>query len=143
DLVQLAHLALGLIGEGEMWHEGKVQPAADVYKKTGLTPLKIHLREGLGLLNGTSCMTGIGAMNVLHARKLLTGGILFSMMVNEIMEAYDDHFSEELNGVKLHPGQQIVAGSMRAIARKSGLMRKRHEHLYEKKVTEDVLEDKV
>jgi histidine ammonia-lyase len=143
DLVQLAHLALGLIGEGEMWHEGAVLPAADVYQKLRLTPLKIHLREGLGLLNGTSCMTGIGAMNVLHARKLLTGGILFSMMVNEIMEAYDDHFSEELNGVKLHPGQQIVAGSMRAIARKSGLMRKRHEHLYDRKVTEDVLEDKV
>ena len=143
DLVQLAHLALGLIGEGDMWYGGQIMPAAKVYEAIRVQPLKIHIREGLGLLNGTSCMTGIGAMNVLHARKLLTGGILFSMMVNEIMEAYDDHFSEELNGVKLHPGQQIVAASMRAISRKSGLMRKRHEHLYEKKVTEDVLEDKV
>lgn len=143
DLVQLAHLALGLIGEGDMWYAGKVMPAAKVYEATGIHPLKIYLREGLGLLNGTSCMTGIGAMNVLHARKLLTGAILFSLMVNEIMEAYDDHFSEELNSVKLHPGQNIVAASMRAISRKSGLMRKRHEHLYEKKVTEDVLEDKV
>lgn len=143
DLVQLAHLALGLIGEGEMWYQGQVRPAKEVYEAIGLQPMRIHLREGLGLLNGTSCMTGIGAINVLHARKLLTGAILFSMMVNEIMEAYDDHFSEGLNNAKLHPGQQIVAASMRAISRKSGLMRKRHEHLYEKKVTEDVLEDKV
>lgn len=143
DLVQLAHLALGLIGEGEMWHEGRIKPAAEVFAQLGLEPLKIHLREGLGLLNGTSCMTGIGAINVLHARKLLTGAILFSLMVNEIMEAYDDHFSEGLNNVKLHPGQQIVAAAMRGITRKSGLMRKRHEHLYNKKVTEDVLEDKV
>jgi histidine ammonia-lyase len=143
DLVQLAHLALGLIGEGSFWYGGEIKKAADVYAALNLRPLKIHLREGLAMLNGTSAMTGIGAMNVLHARKLLTGGILFSMMVNEIMEAYDDHFSEELNGVKRHPGQQIVAASMRAISRKSGLMRKRHEHLYEKKVTEDVLEDKV
>jgi len=143
DLVQLAHLALGLIGEGEMWYQDQVQPARKVYEATGLQPLKIHIREGLGLLNGTSCMSGIGAINVLHSRKLLTGSILFSMMVNEIMEAYDDHFSEELNNVKKHPGQRIVAASMRAISRKSGLMRKRHEHLYEKKVTEDVLEDKV
>jgi histidine ammonia-lyase len=88
-------------------------------------------------------MTGIGAINVLHARKLMTGQILFSLMVNEIMEAYDDHFSEELNRVKLHTGQQTVAAAMRAISRKSGLLRKRHEHLYEKKVTESVLEDKV
>ena len=143
DLVQLAHLALGLIGEGNFWFKGEVVPAAKVYETLGLKPLEIHIREGLGLLNGTSAMTGIGAINVLHARKLITGQILFSLMVNEIMEAYDDHFSEELNGVKRHPGQRMVAMAMRAISKKSGLLRKRHEHLYEKKVTEDVLEDKV
>ncbi len=143
DLVQLAHLALGLIGEGDFWFKGEVVKAAKVYETLGLQSLQIHIREGLGLLNGTSAMTGIGAINVIHARKLMTGQILFSMMVNEIMEAYDDHFSEELNAVKLHPGQQMVARAMRAIASKSGLLRKRHEHLYEKKVTEEVLEDKV
>jgi len=143
DLVQLAHLALGLIGEGNFWYNGTVVPAKQVYETSGLQPLAIHIREGLGLLNGTSAMTGIGAINVLHARKLMTGQILFSLMVNEIMEAYDDHFSEELNSVKRHPGQQMVAMAMRAISKKSGLLRKRHEHLYDKKVTEEVIEDKV
>ena len=143
DLVQLAHLALGLIGEGNFWYRGEVVTAAEVYAATGLQPMKIHIREGLGMLNGTSSMTGIGAINVLHARKLMTGQILFSLMVNEIMEAYDDHFSEELNAVKLHKGQQVVAKAMRAISRKSRLLRKRHEHLYDKKVTESVLQDKV
>ncbi len=143
DLVQLAHLALGLIGEGSFWFKGEIKDAAEVFRKLNLTPLKIHIREGLALLNGTSSMTGIGAINVIHARRLLTGQILFSLMVNEIMEAYDDHFSEELNGVKLHKGQQQVARAMRAISHKSKLMRKRHEHLYDKKVTESVLEDKV
>ncbi|RYE26145.1 MAG: aromatic amino acid lyase [Sphingobacteriales bacterium] len=143
DLVQLAHLALGLIGEGDFWYKGKVVPAKKVYKELGLQPLQIHIREGLGLLNGTSSMTGIGAINVLHARKLMTGQILFSLMVNEIMEAYDDHFSEELNIVKLHPGQRMVAKAMRAISKKSKLLRKRHEHLYDKKVTEHVIDDKV
>lgn len=143
DLVQLAHLALGLIGEGNFWFKGEVTKAATVYETTGLKPLQMHIREGLGLLNGTSSMTGIGAINVIHARKLMTGQILFSLMVNEIMEAYDDHFSEELNAVKQHHGQQMVAASMRAISRKSGLLRKRHEHLYDRKVTEEVIEDKV
>lgn len=143
DLVQLAHLALGLIGEGNFWYKGTVVSATEMYAATGLSPMKIHIREGLGMLNGTSSMTGIGAINVLHARKLMTGQILFSLMVNEIMEAYDDHFSEELNAVKLHKGQQLVAKAMRAISRKSQLLRKRHEHLYNKKVTETVIEDKV
>ncbi len=143
DLVQLAHLALGLIGEGNFYFKSNIVPATEVYAATGLQPLKIRIREGLSLLNGTSSMTGIGSINVVHARKLLTGQILFSLMVNEIMEAFDDHFSEELNAVKLHKGQQTVAAAMRAISRKSGLLRKRHEHHYEKKVTESVIEDKV
>jgi histidine ammonia-lyase len=143
DLVQLAHLALGLIGEGHFQFRGEVVKANVVYETLHLNPLKIHIREGLAMLNGTSSMTGIGAINVVHARKLLTGQILFSLMVNEIMEAYDDHFSEELNAVKLHKGQQTVAKAMRAISNKSQLLRKRHEHLYDKKVTESVLEDKV
>lgn len=143
DLVQLAHLALGLIGEGYFQYKGEVVKAEQVYKALDLQPIKIHIREGLAMLNGTSSMTGIGAINVIHARKLLTGQILFSLMVNEVMEAYDDHFSEELNSVKLHKGQNIVARAMRAIAHKSDLMRKRHEHLYDKQVTESVLEDKV
>lgn len=143
DLVQLAHLALGLIGEGEFWFKGEIVKAKTVFETLQLHPLEVHIREGLGLLNGTSAMTGIGAINVLHARKLIIGQILFSLMVNEIMQAYDDHFSEELNSVKLHLGQQMVAKAMRAISKKSGLLRKRHEHLYDKKVTEHVIEDKV
>jgi histidine ammonia-lyase len=143
DLVQLAHLALGLIGEGNFQFKGVVVPAKEVYQTLELQPLQVHIREGLALLNGTSSMTGIGAINVLHARKLMTGQILFSLMVNEIMEAYDDHFSEELNAVKLHKGQQVVAKAMRKISHKSQLLRKRQEFLYDKKVTESVLEDKV
>jgi histidine ammonia-lyase len=143
DLVQLAHLALGLIGEGEFWYEGKVQPAATVFKKLGLTPLKIHIREGLAILNGTSAMTGIGGVNVIRAQQLALWSTLLSLMVNEIMEAYDDHFSEELNIVKLHPGQRQIAAWLRKLGDNSKLLRKRHEHLYDKKVTEEVIEDKV
>src|SRR6478609_6560654 len=76
DLVQLAHLALGVIGEGEFYFRGEIVPAKQVYTTLNLQPLKVHLREGLAMLNGTSSMTGIGAINVIHARKLLTGAIL-------------------------------------------------------------------
>lgn len=143
DLVQLAHLALGLIGEGDFWLEGNVVPAAEVYEKLNLKPLEIHIREGLGLLNGTSAMTGIGGINVLRAHRLVIWSMLLSLMVNEMMEAYDDHFSEQLNGVKKHNGQRQVAEWMRILGADSRLMRKRHEYLYDRKVTEDVIEDKV
>ncbi|MBS1772859.1 MAG: aromatic amino acid lyase [Bacteroidetes bacterium] len=143
DLVQLAHLALGLIGEGNFWFKGKVTPAKEVYKKLGLKPMDIHIREGLGMLNGTSAMTGIGGVNVVMAHRLVVWSMLLSLMVNEMMEAYDDHFSKELNNVKQHKGQRAVAEWMRILGKDSKLMRKRHEHLYDKKVTVDVIEDKV
>jgi histidine ammonia-lyase len=143
DLVQLAHLALGLIGEGNFWFNGKVTPAKEVYKKLGLKPMQIHIREGLAILNGTSAMTGIGGVNVIMAHRLVMWSMLLSLMVNEMMEAYDDHFSAELNGVKKHKGQNLVAEWMRILGDDSKLLRKRHEYLYDKKVTEDVIEDKV
>jgi len=143
DLVQLAHLALGLIGEGEFWFEGSVQKADKVYKKLKLKPLDIHIREGLAILNGTSAMNGIGGVNVIMAHRLVIWSTLLSLMINEMMEAYDDHFSIELNSVKRHNGQQRIAEWMRSLGDKSKLLRKRHEHLYDKKVTEDVLVDKV
>lgn len=143
DLVQLAHLALGLIGEGNFWYKGKVTPAKKVYKELGLKPMDIYIREGLGMLNGTSAMTGIGGVNVIMAHRLVVWSMLMSLMVNEMMEAYDDHFSAELNNVKQHNGQRAVAEWMRILGKDSKLMRKRHEHLYDKKVTVDVIEDKV
>ena len=54
DLVQLAHMALTLIGEGKVNYEGKWQPAEEVMKKNGLKPFEIHIREGLSITNGTS-----------------------------------------------------------------------------------------
>lgn len=143
DLVQLAHLALGLIGEGDFQFQGEILPAEEVYKELGLKPLDIHIREGLALLNGTSAMTGIGGINVVRAHRLVVWSMLLSLMVNEMMEAFDDHFSEELNSVKKHKGQQLVAEWMRILGDDSRLMRKRHEHLYDKKITQDVIEDKV
>lgn len=143
DLVQLAHLALGLIGEGEFWFNGKIEPAAIVFKKLKLQPLQMHIREGLAILNGTSAMTGIGGVNVTMAHRLVLWSMLLSLMVNEMMEAYDDHFSAELNNVKQHKGQRHIAEWMRILGADSKLLRKRDKYLYDRKITEDVLEDKV
>lgn len=130
DLVQLAHMGLAIIGEGELHDNGEILPAKEVFAKHHLTPFAIRLREGLALMNGTSCMTGIGLVNLIESKKLLNWAILISATINEIFEAFNDHISAPLNAVKLHTGQRKVAESMRAILDKSSLMKNRHEHLY-------------
>ena len=144
DLVQLAHLGLVLIGEGEVIFEDAVHPTIDIFNKFNIKPLSIHIREGLAVLNGTSAMTGIGMLNILQARKLLSWSVLFSAMINEIVEAFDDHYSYELNIVKHHNGQNKIAALMRDILKDSKMIRDRSEHLYNPdNLDQEVFEDKV
>ncbi len=144
DLVQLAHLGLNLIGEGKVWYESEWQDTATVLKKAGLKPLEIQIREGLSVINGTSAMTGIGLVNIFLAKKLLAWSVMFSSMTNEIVEAYDDHYSKELNIVKHHTGQNYVAAMMRGMLKDSKMIHSRTEHLYNPaNIEHDVFEDKV
>ena len=143
DLVQLSHLALNLIGEGEIYFNGEFRPAKEVFEATNLTPLKVHLREGLALINGTSCMTGIGIINLIHAKNILNWSLISSSIINELVESYDDHFSKELNQVKLHEGQNIIAAEMRNIVSSSKLIKRRSDYLYNGNVNVGVIKDKV
>ena len=144
DLVQLAHLGLVLIGEGEVIYEDKVQNTESVFKKLKINPLSIRVREGLAILNGTSAMTGIGMYNLIQAGKLLGWAVMLSAMTNEIVEAYDDHYSYELNMVKRHNGQDKVAAMMREVLQGSKMIRSRSEHLYQPdNIEKEVFEDKV
>ena len=97
DLVQLAHLALTLIGEGEVFYKGELRKTADVLAAEGLKPIGIHIREGLSVTNGTSVMTGIGVVNLRDASILLDWATLAAVWMNEIASSYDDLMAEPLN----------------------------------------------
>ncbi|GEJ46578.1 MULTISPECIES: histidine ammonia-lyase [unclassified Chryseobacterium] len=130
DLVQLAHLALVLIGEGEVFYKGARKSTKEVFEAENLAPIKVEIREGLALMNGTSVMSGIGIVNAYKANQLTDISLRLSCAINEIVQAYDDHLSEALNGTKRHAGQQKVAERMRAHLADSKLIRKREDHLY-------------
>ncbi|QTE40519.2 aromatic amino acid ammonia-lyase [Mucilaginibacter gossypii] len=144
DLIQLAHLALVLIGEGEVIYNGEVQPTVSVLEQLNIKPLQIHIREGLAIINGTSAMTGIGLLNIIRAKKLLDWSVMLSAMINEVVGAFDDHYSHELNRVKHHKGQNAIAAQLREILKDSQMTRSRSEHLYNpENIDQEVFEDKV
>ena len=130
DLVQLAHMALVLIGEGEVFYKGERKPTKEVFELENLQPITIAIREGLAIMNGTSVMTGIGVVNTIYTRRLLDWMVNCSSAINEIVQAYDDHLSEDLNLTKKHIGQRKIAESMREHLKDSSLTRKRAHHLY-------------
>ncbi len=144
DLVQLAHIALTLIGEGEVFYNGKIINTADAFNQHHLKPIAIHVREGLSLINGTCFMTGTGLVNLLHSKNLLNWAVTVAAMINEIVRSFDDYFSAELNRVKKHYGQNRIAELERLILHDSKLIRKREEHFFNGKHRDDyVIADKV
>ena len=130
DLVQLAHLALTLIGEGDVFYKGERQSSAKVMKELGIKPFGVHVREGLSVTNGTSFMTGIGLVNLFDAKNLFKWAIYASVMLNEIASSYDDFMHEKLNQVRRQEGQQKVAKMLRDISASSKCLLKREDYLY-------------
>lgn len=130
DLVQLAHIALALIGEGEVFWRGERRPTAEVFAETGLRPMRIHTREGLAATNGTAVMTGIASVNLLDAHNLLRWAAAASVMINEVASSFDDFLSSVLNGLKGHEGQNTIAEAMRSLAEGGGMMMRRETELY-------------
>lgn len=143
DLVQLAHIALTMIGEGKVHYKGEWRPSAEVLAECGLHPLEIHIREGLSTVNGTSVMTGISVVNQLHAENLLRLSIITGVWINEIAGSYDDSIAAPLQECRRHPGQIRVAAAMREFSADSKCLRKREHCLYNGGHTEEVFEDKV
>lgn len=140
DLVQLAHIALTMIGEGQVSYKGEVRKTTEVFKEVGLEPIKVKLREGLSLINGTSVMTGIGVVNVIKSKQLLGWSLCASSMMNEIVAAFSDYFSIELNEVKKHKGQMVIANAMMQILSTSQLISRREDHFYNEAGGKEVVE---
>lgn len=143
DLVQLAHLALTLIGEGEVFFHGEKREASEVLKENGLKPFSMRIREGLSVTNGTSVMTGIGIVNLIYAQKLMKWAIGASVMMNEIAASYDDFMSAPLNEAKRHEGQLQIAALMRDWVKGSHCVRQRENELYNQEHTEKIFTHKV
>lgn len=137
DLIQLAQLGLALIGEGKVIYKEEVRPTQEVLEETGLAPLKLTLRDGLALINGTSSMTGIAALNAYYARRLVEWTVLTSSLLNELVEAFGDAFSNELNGAKRHSGQFTIARSIQQVLQSSSRIKDRESHPFLNSIPEE------
>lgn len=119
DLAPLAHLALALIGLGELEYGGQVRPAADVLADLGLAPLVLEAKEGLALINGTQLMGSLLALALADARTLLGTANLAAAMTVEALSGSHRPFSASVVGLRPHPGAVAVAEEVRAFLRGS------------------------
>ena len=119
DLIHLAHLALSLIGEGQVYVNGVLTDALKALKDAGLEPLKLTFKEGIAIMNGTSVMTALAAYVLFGANKLLNISCVTAAFAMEIFGGIDDAFDEDLHLVKPHPGQLKIAETLRNLYHES------------------------
>jgi histidine ammonia-lyase len=115
DLAPLAHLALPLVGLGEVWTAGGPAPGGDVLRGAGLDPLTLGAKEGLALVNGTQGMLAIGALAADRARRLLTAVDVAAAMSVEALLGTDRPFDERLQLLRPHQGQAASAANLRKL----------------------------
>ena len=130
DLAPLAHLALPLIGLGEVEVGGAVVPAADALREAGLEPLALEAKEGLALLNGTQMMGAIGALVLADADRLARTASVVAAMSVEALLGTDVAFAAAYQLARPHPGQVAVAAELRHVLRGSALQTGHHGHAH-------------
>ena len=120
DLAPLAHLALPLIGRGQVELRGQHLPSLVALRELGLEPLVLQAKEGLALLNGTQQMTAIGALLLVDADRLGRTASVAAAMSVEALLGTDVAFSAAYQLARPHPGQVTVAAELRHLLRDSG-----------------------
>src|SRR5512139_849475 len=126
DLAPLAHLALPLIGRGQVELAGQVMPALVALRECGLEPLVLGPKEGLALLNGTQLMSALGALLLADADRLVRTASVAAAMSVEALLGTEVAFAAPYQLARPHPGQISVAAELRHLLRDSGLQRAHH-----------------
>ncbi len=126
DLAPLAHLALPLIGRGQVEFRGAIVPALFALREVGLDPLVLRAKEGIALLNGTQMMGAIGALLLADADRLARTASVAAAMSVEALLGTDVAFAAAYQLARPHPGQIAVAAELRHLLRQSGLQQRHH-----------------
>ena len=123
DLAPLAHLALPLIGDGEMVSAGGgTVPAAEVLTQAGFEPLALQAKEGISLVNGTQGMLAVGILAADRVRRLAKTADAVAGMTIEGALGTDAPFDERLQRLRPHQGQAASASNLRRLLDGSGIL---------------------
>jgi histidine ammonia-lyase len=127
DLAPLAHLALPLIGRGQVEFHGQQLPALVALREVGIEPIRLEAKEGLALLNGTQLMTAIGALLLADADRLGATASVAAAVSVEALLGTDVAFAAAYQLARPHPGQVAVAAELRHLLRDSTIQTGHHD----------------
>jgi len=106
DLAPLAHLALALIGVGNVRFENNIYPAKDILNKKGIAPLVLKAKEGLALLNGTQVSTAISVVGLIKVERNFSLATISGALSTDATASTLDPFNTIIAKIKRSLGQE-------------------------------------
>lgn len=125
DLAPLSHIALAMMGEGQIWVNGSAWPAGEALQKAGIEPLDLKMKEGLALNNGVQVSTAIGFLALDRMRSLVRHAVLATALSAQVLLGADTPFRRGLQLLRPHPGAVQVAAWLHQLMQSSPI---REEH---------------
>jgi histidine ammonia-lyase len=123
DLAPLAHLALALIGEGEVVYENARMASAEAMRRAQIKPLVPQAKEAISLINGTQAMLAVGALALLAAENIAASADVLGAMSLDALRGTDVAFDERIHAARPHSGQMQVAANLRRLIAGSEIRR--------------------
>ncbi|WP_444757291.1 HAL/PAL/TAL family ammonia-lyase [Pseudomonas sp. A014] len=114
-LTHMAHIGVSLLGVGKVSYRGRLVEAAEALADAGLAPVQLGAKDGLCLVNGTPCMTGLASLALDDASRLLQWADVIGAMSFEALRGQIAAFDAEIIALKPHPGMQLVGENLRAL----------------------------
>ena len=115
DLAPLAHLALAMIGEGQVVYEGASMNSVEAMRRAQIKPLVPEAKEAISLINGTQAMLAVGTLALLAAENLAATADVLGAMTLDALRGTDVAFDERIHSARPHTGQMKVAENLRRL----------------------------
>jgi histidine ammonia-lyase len=115
DLAPLAHLALSIIGEGEVDYQGRRWPSRDALRLARIEPVRLEAKEGLALLNGTQALTAVGGLALWRAWRVAGLADVAGAMSLEALRGTPVAFDQRIHAARPHAGQAVAAARLRRL----------------------------
>ena len=128
DLAPLAHVALALMGEGELLHNGDRGAAAELMRARSIEPVSLGPKEGLALLNGTQAHTGLAALLLADAKTLWQTAHVAGAATLDALKGTPAAFDERIHAARGQVGQQRSAAILRELMRDSDIRESHRTH---------------
>lgn len=122
DLGPLAAIALVATGKWKAKFKGKIYSGDEALQKAGISPMVLSFKEGLCLINGTSAMTALAALNIEKAKNLVKTYDIISAITFEGLKVKQKPFDPIVHAQKQHRGQLVTAKNLSKLLSTSGMI---------------------